>query len=302
MLAQPRQESNLILGIAEDLSWQELRPFVESLRRSRFQGDVRLLVAGVGDETTQALVGAGVEVAQFRRLRLPWPGGALRPYDVRLWRLHAIYPKVVRALAWPTRDRTRASAGLMAAVSVPVVGRFLHYYSHLSRCRSRYRNVMLTDVRDVFFQHDPFDFDIGDELVCFLEDERESLGTERRNRNWLRAAFGQSAVDELGDRPISCAGITIGPTPRIFSYLRVMTDWLVRLPHHHFGTDQAVHNYIVHKQLVSGTRLVANDEGVVLTLGIVPQGEVAPPLRCHVVHQYDRHPAVAEALLRTIGI
>jgi hypothetical protein len=273
---------------------------VESLRRTRFEGDIRLFVGGVTRDTVEALKRSGIEVSPFPRVRLPWPGGGLHPYDVRLWRLQRIYPALVRTLTLPSGDRTAAAARVAAPISVPVVGRFFRYCHYLSTARPKYRHVMLTDVRDVFFQHDPFDFDIGDELVCFLEDERQTLGGEPHNSTWLRTAFGESVLEELGGCPISCVGTTIGSTRQVLSYVRTMTDWLVGFPHQYFGLDQAVHNYVLHKGLVSAARQVRNDAGVVLTLGIVPTDSLEPPIRGHVLHQYDRHPRLAEQLRRTI--
>jgi len=38
-MAEGADARNLILGMAEDLEWEALRPFVESLRKTRFAGE-----------------------------------------------------------------------------------------------------------------------------------------------------------------------------------------------------------------------------------------------------------------------
>ena len=84
-----------------------------------------------------------------------------------------------------------------------------------------------------------------------------------------------------------------------------MVDSLAQLSRQFRGMDQGVHNYIVHKGLVSRGRLVANTEGPVLTVGIMSPADACAALderghQIHVVHQYDRHPQVAQTLARCI--
>ena len=124
---------------------------------------------------------------------------------------------------------------MAAFVSVRDTRRFFLYLDYLSTYAASYANVMLTDVRDVFFQGDPFAFDVGDELHCFLEDSGETLATQPHNRKWLQAALGDDVVHELGAKPIACAGVTIGPLPLVRLYLEVMADFLLRLPRQGIG-------------------------------------------------------------------
>ncbi len=201
------------------------------------------------------------------------------------------YSPLVRAAPLST------AAWLAAPLSVPSVGRYLRYYRFLAAApKGRYENVMLTDVSDVYFQSDPFGFEIGTQLNCFLEDAHETLSSEPANRYWLVTAYGEQVLDELGSRTISCSGVTIGPYRAILEYLRVMVNSLVGLRYQWHGIDQAVHNYLIYKGLVPAVKLVANGEGPVLTLGIVPPAEVAAALPdgyadVPILHQYDRHPA-----------
>jgi hypothetical protein len=64
--------------------------------------------------------------------------------------------------------------------------------------------------------------------------------------------------------------------------------------------DQGVHNYLVHTGRVEG-RLVTNAEGPVLTLAIMSDEAAVELVRrragdARMLHQYDRHPAVLDAL------
>lgn len=288
-------EQNLILGMAEDLEWEVLRPFVESLRRTSFAGEVRLFTAGSSERTLRLLHDHGLVVDRFARLRV---GRGVRVFQpLRSAGVARAYSPLLRATS------LRASALLAAPLSVPSVSRYLRYYRLLSGVpRSRYRNVMLTDLSDVYFQSDPFAFEIGTGVNCFLEDTRETLSSEPANRFWLVAAYGEQVLADLGSRTISCSGVTIGSYEAILAYLRIMVNSLVHLRYQWAGIDQAVHNYLIYEGLVPGVKLVANGEGPVLTLGIVPSAEVAAALpdgydKVPILHQYDRHPQLQEILL-----
>jgi hypothetical protein len=294
-----RSQPNLILGVAEGMSWQAIEPFVVSLMRTRFEGDVLLFIADLERSTIRSLRSAGIDVVTMRRLQLP--GRLLYPYHARLRRLHRIYPEIIRWASSLSRHPALTSARMAAPISVRDVRRFFLYYRHLSKHGQSYANVMLTDVRDVIFQSDPFDFDFGDHLHSFLEDPRKTLATEPHNRKWLQAAFGDEVLNDIGGCPIACAGVTIGPQELVLSYLGVMVEFLLKLTHQDTGLDQAVHNYVLHKGLVPQAHLIPNGAGAVATLGIVPDEDVNALLDAPVLHQYDRHPVLAKMLLQRLA-
>jgi hypothetical protein len=247
----------------------------------------------------------------YRRVRYERNGRVFHAYDPPLQRLRSsritrLYPPMIRAISSLSVDRLSARARLAAPISIPYVGRYFHFYRFLASSGTRYENVMLTDVRDVFFQHDPFDFDIGDGANFFLEDGRHTLASERYDRDWLLTAYGEGTLRELGDRPISCSGITIGPRDAMLTYLRAMTDELLRLRHQTVGIDQGVHNYVIHKGLVSRARLIPNGAGAVFTVGLAPHGEIDAAIHerrfnVNVVHQYQHHPRLKKNLLQRLA-
>jgi hypothetical protein len=310
-MSSATRRPNLILGLAEGLDWEQLRPFVESLARTPFAGELHLFVAGIDDRTTKRLREEGVVLHPHRRIRFEADGRVFHAYDPPLRRFHSeritsLYPRMVRALGGLSGDRLGARARLAAAISVPYVARYFRYYRFLATGGARYENVMLTDVRDVFFQRDPFDFEVGEVANCFLEDDRHTLASESYDRGWLLAAYGEETLHELGDKPISCSGITIGPREAMLDYVRVMVDELLRLPRQYAGIDQGVHNYVLYKELVPRARLIRNGDGPVFTVGLVPHAEIdalieAGRLNSNVVHQYPHHAGLKETLLRQLA-
>ena len=299
------RRGNLILSVAEDYEWRHVRPFLESLRATDFDGDVRFFAAGMPRDSVERVERAGAADGRPRRFRVRVRGHVFRLYDRPLtrvrWHVQPAYRHVLDALSRLGRDRETTRARILGVVANTDVARHCFYLDHLLRVGHEYDNVMLSDVRDVVFLGDPFDFDIGDSMYCFAEAESFTIDKQVNNRGWLIGAYGEAALRELGDRPILCAGVTIGRTSAVIAYLRLMIDQLARLPRQPLGVDQGVHNYLVHKGLVPNARLVGNREGAVLTVGLMSEAEAAAALeeRAHeirVVHQYDRHPHLLDVL------
>jgi hypothetical protein len=296
---------DLILAAAEDYQWEHVQAFVESLQATGFDGRVIFFAPGMREDAARRLAEHGVEVQRPFRLRMRVGAHTFRPYNptpTRLrWHLQPFLRHATAAVSRVSRDRLDAVARLGGAISNPEVARYFWSYRHLAHNRTKYRNIMLTDVRDVVFLGSPFDFDIDGSVHCFLEDEDRTLDSTVNNRGWLIGAYGESALAELAHRPISCSGITIGAAPAVLCYLEAMVESLAQLPRQFRGMDQGVHNYVLHKGLVAGARFTGNSDGPVLTVGIMPGDKASSLLRqrlsdVKVIHQYDRHADVAQVL------
>src|SRR6266404_537315 len=78
---------NLILGAAQDYEWDVLRPFVESLRATGYDGEIRFFVSGLSRETVGQLAARGVDVMRPSRARRRMAGHVFSPYNPRTTRL-----------------------------------------------------------------------------------------------------------------------------------------------------------------------------------------------------------------------
>lgn len=162
--------------------------------------------------------------------------------------------------------------------------------------------VLLTDVRDVVFQGDPF-HPRPSGLEVFVENEDGRLGDHAFNMKHLAALVGEEMAAGLADRPCICIGTIMGPRDEVARLCRLIL-MLAAVPRSQvggaFGADQAAGNLAVHLDLAPA-RLQANF-GRVATVGLTggerlrfadglifnPEGDVSP-----IVHQYDRHPELA---------
>ncbi len=176
---------------------------------------------------------------------------------------------------------------------------YRHYlYLDFLRRNSSIDAVMLSDVRDVFFQSDPFEM-LDEKITVAVEDM--TIEGCAINSNWIRTIFGQDYFDSVAKRKIICAGTTIGNYESILAYEEEM---IVLLEKWHNGLDsgesnmvidQAIHNYwcLQHKDSIIYSN---NETGSILTMGhtqnfrfnregnlINSQGEPYS-----VIHQFDR--------------
>jgi len=189
--------------------------------------------------------------------------------------------------------------------------RYFLYLDFLRRAGREYARILLTDVRDVAFQADPFSFAWPAGLNAALEHGGRTVGQCPYTSRWVRLHLGQAALEELGDRPVSCSGTTVGGHAAILDYLEKLTSRLVPFTPaaHMAGYDQGVHNLLLHAGLVPDATFHDNS-GPILTLGwrkeppaLDGQGNILNDagLPAHVVHQYDRHPGLHRAVRERWG-
>lgn len=267
----PTGSRRLVMGLSAHYGAAELAPFVTSLRGTGYQGEIVLLGFGMTAETRRFLDRHGVRV-------LPFLSVAAMPMSMNSARM-------IRYLEILLGEALAGAEG--------------HDW------------IMLSDVRDVIFQHDPFaGLGTGEILFC-LESDR-TLGSCPINANWTRLAFGPEVLREFADRPVSCAGTLFARPAALVSYLLHMTRAIAetRPETRHSGIDQAIHNVILNRGLVAGTRALPNGE-VVLTVpadaearyAVDAAGDILAPSGAvpAVVHQYDRNPALLRHVRERFG-
>lgn len=184
--------------------------------------------------------------------------------------------------------------------------RYFLYLDFLTDSETEYDRIFISDVRDVVFQRDPFDFPWESSICCTLEDQRMMLGTCPHNAHWIRAHQGADALVSVCGNSISCSGTTMADHSGMIGYLEVLTSRL--LPFENVermaGYDQGVHNVLVHTGEL-GEMTLYDNSGPILTLGytkgepvIDDEGYVLNESgeRAHIVHQYDRKPNLFKAI------
>lgn len=188
-----------------------------------------------------------------------------------------------------------------------LIARFKHYLPILA-AYPHARRVLITDVRDVAFQSDPFAKGFVDDespVALFCETPPGTLGTHGANPRWLNTLIGPDIAATLADKPVVCGGSIIG-TPKALSSMINTLLVLCAVQRsgalEGIGADQAALNVIVHKQMAEA--IAAPNFGRVATIGYTqapgvtaenmltnPDGSISP-----IVHQYDRHEPAKRAV------
>jgi len=249
-------ENNLILGLAAGYHYGDVRPFLTSLERAGYRGELVLFVS----ETTRDLDRIGEHNVTVIPLE--------RPAELE----HLPYNAL----------------------------RYFLYLDFLKSSDRRFEHVLITDVRDVIFQLDPFDYQWTGGINCTLEDKRMTVGECPHNSHWVRGHLGEKAVTTIEDNYISCSGTTVAGHSSMLEYLQIMTEKLAPYSpgERMAGYDQGLHNHLAHTGQLPGLTFHDNS-GPIITLGYT-KGEPETDeegfvlntagARAHMVHQYDRKP------------
>ena len=165
--------------------------------------------------------------------------------------------------------------------------------------------VLITDVRDVIFQADPFS-PLPERLLAFQEYESGVLATHAFNMKYIRALAGVELAEAVSQRPCVCVGTVMGPRDEVLRLCRTIL-MLAAVPRSAiggaFGADQAACNLAIHLGMVEAQ--VVPNYGRVATLGMTAggkltfvDGRVVNPdgTISAIVHQHDRHPHLAESV------
>jgi hypothetical protein len=310
---------SVVLSAAIGYGPEQVASFLASLRRSGYRGDVVLLVEARQKAAFEALpLFAGVRVLaapQWLPLRYP----ALQRPGPQRWIWHPLQAalwlclRLLRRFPLPAALRRRWQLALGVHLYAPTEARFLHFYRFL--LEYPYARVLLSDVRDVLFQTDPFRAlsDVRG-LAVSLEPRRYCIGTEPWNADRVREIYGAAMLARVAAQPVSCSGVTYGEGAAMREYLRLMTDEILALGRRMARRgwfDQALHNVILWTRWPGPLRLLETLASPVATLGSVPEHELrsdatgrllnADGAVISVLHQYDRHRSLQERLLPALA-
>lgn len=315
MKTEPRP-ATVVLGTAIGYTAQQIAPFLRSLHNSGYDGDVVLWVDQRDLHRLRAdpvlsraiLRGASNWLPlRFPRLR---NGRAerwiWRPLQALLWLLVRACGALPQRFGWPLQV---ALGGLLYA---PTESRFLRYCAWVRS--SRYDRILLSDVRDVLFQSDPFASLPADGLAISMEVPDYTVGTEKWNRSRVSFIYGEEVLGQVAAFPVSCSGVTAGDRISMQGYLDLMSRDILDLSRHAARQgwfDQAIHNVVLRTRWSGTLQGMETLQSAIATLGAVRDHEVPrdglgrilnrDSTLVSIVHQYDRLPSFKLALPHLLG-
>jgi hypothetical protein len=286
---------DLILALLHGQGFKAVAPFIHSLKRTGYRGQIVMFTSRTEPGTGDELRRLGVTVMPFH-----FSGKKDRQPLARLWPV------------WRWCFASRLSPATKASLAHRVLHvryrRYLLYLEYLRQHRADYDRILLSDSTDVFFQADPFAWECPPGVHYFLEEGKNLIGTCRLHQLWLGCQFGPEFAGRHAKEIVSCSGTTFGDTGNILDYLEKMvaTMMAARNLAKISGGDQGIHNYLRLEKKLPRLVIHPNRQGAVLTMGVMqagdfqlnPAGQVINkdgnmPL---VLHQYDRQPELKKSL------
>jgi len=277
---------------------------------------VILASSEISDATRHELRALNCALLPYRYYRWELGGRKIHPGNTRWAFFHTRYAAWINALPGFSPDRKlQMRARVVRHFLDPNTRRFVEFYLALREILPHYDRVLLSDLRDVVFQANPFELIRGDEILYGLEDPAVTIGSHWANALWVETVGGPALREALAAERVSCVGVVLGSG-------RVMTDYLAMLvaaltqPGFNLagfhGADTGAHNIVVRRFSLPGQRYADFATGGILNMhGLRPdhirwtadgllgdaQGRPIP-----IIHQYDRHPAIAARLFQRLGL
>ena len=214
---------DLIIGGASGYNWDQLKYWVNSIKKTGFKGDVVIVATNMPGDTVKKLVENDVKVYAYGQ----------RTEDGGIGKTENNIP--------------------------PHVERFLFIWDYLRRNKDTYRYVTVTDTRDVIFQKDPTEYLssnlFAQSIVCASE------GLAYKDEPWgnknLLDTFGPLVYDELKDGLIYNVGTIAGFYEEVRDLLLQIFFQSVNRPIP--IVDQAVFNFLINQHPLRGETLFTNN-------------------------------------------
>ena len=174
---------------------------------------------------------------------------------------------------------------------------------------NKYNLVMAVDVRDIFFQKDPFKYYINKKSFLGVALEDGTL-SERINKRWLIRAYGKDLQRKIQHQRIICVGTVWGTIDKLIEFSKEMwkildSKWSKKSK----VIEQAVTNYIIYHNKMFNDSLVksCNKDGPIMTIGLTSNKNIYFDLNDNiinmsgkiaaVIHQYDRKPNIVRKIM-----
>jgi hypothetical protein len=247
------------MGMATGLTRGTLSPFINSLRNTGYRGHIFLGLKADVDKSLLAYLARKGVTPKFIKFSNCTYEPLFKPEDKDIMASHG--KELVRGLS------------LCAEPYLDIKSRWAKFpmgRDWLQECSNCTGPVLITDVRDVFFQHDPFGPGTPEITGLQVYEEHPSTSTEHWLVDW---PVGECKGVHM-KKPMLCSGTTIGTRDAMMTYLETMYDEMKRWisnPKCRFrteGDDQSIHNWLFYNGDLKDAVAVKHREGVVNTVGV----------------------------------
>lgn len=235
--------NDLIIGAASNYTWEHLKYWVTSIRKTGYQGDVVLVATNIKRETLEKLA----------------------EYNVDFF----LYGK-----------KDENGDYVSETGSAPHVERFFYIWNFLKTTKKRYDFVIATDTRDVIFQTNPTEWyddcllsgNRRQQLIVASEGIRFS--DEPWNNRNIYETFGPFFHQQMADNLVYNVGVIAGEHKYICDLMLLIFQMSINRPIP--IVDQAVFNFLIQTEpYKSCTSFTNNDDAWAAQLGVTYEAVAA---------------------------
>ena len=183
--------------------------------------------------------------------------------------------------------------------------RWKMYIDYLRENKLKYKLILHTDVRDVFFQKDVFEYYENSKPFLGVAIEDGTLNCQI-NKRWIISYVGKEKYNIIKNERIICVGSIWGTYEIFLNFCEVFWKRLLENP---LSIEQGIANYMFsYEKLFSDYLLKSDNYGPVMTIGKTKphniifdsdenilnfSGEIAA-----VIHQYDRKKDIVQKVIK----
>lgn len=223
---------DLIIGAASNYTYDHVKYWINSIQKTGFTGDIAIVATNMHKDELSKIVAKGVKVMAYGQI---------------------------------DANGNVVNNSKMA----PHLERFFYLWNFLLNSE-KYRYVVTTDVRDVVFQKDPFDY-----ISTVKESSNHNFiaaaeGLNYEDEPWgsgnLEVAFGPFFHDKLKKNMIYNVGVLAGTHQAVQDMLLMIYQMGINRPYE--IVDQAVYNFLLSVDMFSNqVWKTSNDSGWTINLG-----------------------------------
>lgn len=219
---------DLIIGGASNYKYDQVKRWINSIKKSGFDGDIVLVATNMKNEELAKVAEQGVNILVYGQ---------------------------------KDEEGNFVNNGSLA----PHVERFFYIWNFLSQCEP-YRYVITTDVRDVVFQSNPVTFLEKNNAEFIAAGEGLRYKDEPWGIGNYELAFGPFFQERIKDLPIYNVGVLAGTHEAVTDMLLMI--YQLSINRRFEIVDQAVYNFILSvKWFAKDTMFMLNDSEWAVNLG-----------------------------------
>ena len=199
---------------------------------------------------------------------------------------------------------------------IDIIANSYRYYLYEDYLKNNliYKNILLTDTRDVIFQGDPFTSLPQDFLYLFKEDSAVLINDDEYNSFWLKYFYGDEVFEQIKNNNIICSGTILGSQNNIMEIIGTFNKEILRFKREQrtdlktHTPDQGILNFLCNQPSKNAYEL-KNSGDIIGTVGCSISKSISSDKitsdsefiyvngnKPAVIHQYDRSAQLSEMI------